>query len=57
MPKIKADKKTKNILIKVNDTEYQDILAKANTYTDGNISKWIRYAAIYLEPKEEDLEK
>jgi hypothetical protein len=46
----------KNLLnLKVTDLELKLIRQKAEKYTGGNISEWIRYAAIQLDPKLTDL--
>ncbi len=56
MPKLKEDKKTKHVLIKVTEGEYEAIKDKAKEYAGGNVSRWVRYAAINLHPKPEDLD-
>lgn len=40
---------------KATDHEWEEIEKKAEMFTKGNISEWIRYAAIELEPKPSDL--
>ena len=42
---------------KVNSEEMKTILARAHGFTDGNISEWLRYAAIHFCPKKEDFQK
>ena len=55
MPKLKEEeKKTRVMVIKVAENEYSQISKNAQQYTNGNISRWIRYAAIKLSPKQED---
>lgn len=56
--KPKQDPK-KEILIqfKVNQTELRAIKANAAEWSDGNMSGWIRYAAICLKPKRNHLTK
>lgn len=39
-----------------NDEEREKIKAKADRFTYGNMSAWIKYAALELEPRPEDLE-
>ena len=54
---LKRMKKAKLINFKVNELELAQIQTKADHYTNGDLSKWLRYAAIELEPKTEDLVK
>ena len=49
------DKKTKLITIKINLEESSKIRENAKKWTNGNISEWIRYSAINLEPNKSDL--
>lgn len=51
---IQADKKDKHLLIKFSHFEYNSIKKKADLYTAGNVSEWVRYAS-KQEPREEDL--
>jgi hypothetical protein len=39
------------------DQEWELIKRKAALYTGGNVSEWIRFASIELEPKASDLVK
>jgi hypothetical protein len=39
---------------KLNQNEMNLLKEKANLYTEGNISEWIRYATLKLEPKSDD---
>lgn len=55
MPKLKEDKKTKYLSIKISESDYAKIILQAKKYTGGNVSRWIRYAAIKLKPNPEDL--
>lgn len=55
MPKLKEDKKTKYLSIKISESDHAKIILQAKKYTGGNVSRWIRYAAIKLTPKKEDL--
>lgn len=43
------------IAARVSDAEYKAIEQKAKKYADGNVSEWIRYAAVNMEPKKDDL--
>jgi len=52
----KPEFKDRNINFKVNENELMKIRENAKKYTEGNISRWIRYAAIKLEPKSEDIQ-
>jgi hypothetical protein len=45
----------KVVPIKLTMTEFKALRAKAEEHTKGNISEWIRYAALNLSPKTEDL--
>lgn len=36
---------------RVSDSEFKVIEAKAKKYTGGNVSEWVRYASINMEPK------
>lgn len=45
-----SSKKNYHIHIRVNSEELETLLEKANIYTDGNISKWIRFASTQLFP-------
>jgi len=42
---------------KVNADEMRELLKKAHQYTKGNISEWVRFAALNFKPKKEDFEK
>jgi len=51
-------KEKKMILpIKLTKEEKKQLQEKADKYTGGNVSAWVRYAAIKLEPKSADLHK
>lgn len=47
--------KKKLVNIKMSESEFQSVRVKAHRYTGGNLSAWVRYAAIHLVPKETDL--
>lgn len=36
---------------RVSETEYQVIEEKAKKFTEGNVSEWVRYASVNMEPK------
>jgi hypothetical protein len=59
MPKIlKSIKKkelTKIINVRVSENERSKIKNKANRYSNGNLSAYMKYALINFTPKEEDL--
>lgn len=47
--------KSEMINIKITRLERKLLQGKADKYTNGNVSAWMRYAAINLEPKVQDL--
>lgn len=47
--------KSEMINLKLTRNERRMIQARADKYTGGNVSEWIRYAAINLEPRIQDL--
>ena len=53
--KNRMKKKDRPILVKLDQLEHNVIKRKADKYTNGNMSEWIRYASLNLEPREEDL--
>ena len=48
-------KRNKPINIRTSVSEYLEIQRKANKYTGGDISKWLRYASIKHNPNKKDL--
>lgn len=43
--------KKKNLInLKISENELQEIKKKADKYTNGNLSAWLRYAAIKFNP-------
>lgn len=40
---------------KVNSEEMRLLLAKAHGFCKGNVSKWVRYAALHFVPAKKDL--
>lgn len=47
--------KSEMINLKLSRGERRLIQAKADKFSGGNVSEWIRYAAINLEPRIQDL--
>ena len=47
--------KSKIINLKVSTSEHELLKARAFRYANGNLSAWIRYASINLDPKPDDL--
>jgi len=45
------------LTFKVSAQEMQALLARAHGFTKGNLSEWIRFAALKLKPRKEDFEK
>lgn len=58
-PTKKQNPHTRAIVVpfKVNAEEMRELLARANAYTQGNVSEWVRYAALKHKPAKEDLDK
>jgi len=57
--KLKQEKKpTKQVYIgiKTSEEEKAQIQHQADKYAEGNVSLWIRFAALHFEPKKEHLE-
>lgn len=54
MPRSKSKKphltKVKSLLIRLSERDMSRIKLKANFYTDGNVSDWVRFAAINCGP-------
>jgi hypothetical protein len=42
---------------KVNAEEMRVLLARAGGFTSGNVSEWVRYAALNFVPNKKDFEK
>jgi hypothetical protein len=63
MSKLKKNKKQNpyarkiTVPFKVNADEMRAILSNAHTFTKGNVSEWVRYAAMNCKPAKGDLEK
>jgi hypothetical protein len=53
--KVKRETRS-NLTIRLSQIEYNQVLQKALTYTEGNISEWVRYAAQNCMPRKADLE-
>lgn len=52
---LKRGRKDKYLPVKVTRDDYEIIKEKANQYTEGNVSEWVRYASTKLLPKSDDL--
>jgi hypothetical protein len=52
---IKKKEETKIINVRVTDSDRNKIKNKANRYSNGNLSAYMKYALINFTPKEEDL--
>ena len=52
---IKEKPNMKSILLKVTLDQYEEIKTKADEYTGGNVTEWLKYASRKLEPRNEDL--
>ena len=50
----RANLRDKHILVKFTSFEHHRAQAKADRYTKGNLSEWLRYSAT-LEPRPEDI--
>lgn len=48
-------KKINMVNVKFSDQEKDLLKKKAKQYTGGNVSEWIRYAALRLNPPQSDL--
>lgn len=63
MSKLKSTKKpnpyARKIVVpfKVNSDEMRELMKKAHAFTKGNISEWVRFAALKFKPSKEDFEK
>lgn len=43
------------LTLKVNAEEMKTLLARAHGFTKGNVSEWVRYAAMNFKPTKGDL--
>lgn len=50
----KLTRKTRLLVVRVNERDYARIFDKAQEYAAGNMSVWVRYAASMLEPKRDE---
>lgn len=63
MAKLKATKQpnpyARKIVVpfKVNAEEMRSLLKHAGAFTKGNVSEWVRFAALRFKPTKGDLEK
>jgi hypothetical protein len=51
----KPKKKDGLLQVKTNAQEREAMQLKADRYTNGNLSEWVRYSSICLEPRPEHL--
>lgn len=54
---LKKVDKTKMHNIRLTDEEQEKIKKKADTYTEGNVSAWMRFASTELTPPKKYLKK
>jgi hypothetical protein len=52
---LKVENKSKTIGIRLSAAEYSILKDKAATFANGQVSEWIRYAALNFEPSDDDL--
>lgn len=45
------------VTLKVNSDEMRTLLARAHGFAKGNVSEWVRYAALHFKPVKEDFQK
>lgn len=63
MKQLKKEKKVnphaRKIIVpfKVNSEEMRKLLARAHGFTKGNLSQFVRYAALHFVPAKKDFEK
>lgn len=50
------DVKTRRVLVRMSADEWASIMQAAALYADGNVSLWLRYAALHWRPKAKDLD-
>jgi hypothetical protein len=53
--KLRSDKKTKPFLLRLSVDQLTEIRSLADKYADGNMTKWVRYAALHFKPAPRDL--
>lgn len=46
--------RNKSVLVRISLDEMKKIEKKASKFTNGNVSDWIRYASINMEPNVDD---
>lgn len=54
MPRLKKEQ-TELVNFKIKKDEKKAIMAKAKKYAGGNLSFWLRYAALHFVPSKKDL--
>ena len=55
LKQLQRENKNKLLTVKVTPSDFDIIRNKAELYTEGNISEWIRYSSTLLNPKSKDL--
>lgn len=57
MPLLKKhkDEQRKNFTLRLSPEEIKALQVIADRYTNGNVSKWIRYASFNYQPKKSEL--
>lgn len=52
---IRTDQRKIVLTLKVNAEEMRKLLGLSATFSEGNMSEWVRYAALHFKPRKEDL--
>lgn len=47
----------KNMNVRLKDQEREDMQKKADEFAGGNLSVWMRYAALNMKPRARDLDR
>ncbi len=55
--KKEQQKNRKNVTVRMSNDERNRAMQKAMAYTNGDLSKWVRYAAQNCVPRKKDMEK
>jgi hypothetical protein len=55
LKKLEKERRDRIVPVKLTKTEYIELGQRAREYTGGNLSEWIRYAALNLLPYEDDV--
>ncbi len=51
----KDDRKKRGLCLKFDEADFLLLKKKADMYAGGNVSAWVRYATLTLDPRPEDL--